>query len=245
MVLNCGLANGNYSYQATIMQIDGTTSTYSTTFTINRDETATTVISRPTIANETLSPGKIAFGAAAVWLGRPNRINYEWYRCKYPGTASDLLPRACTRINGATKSSYVITASDLGYYLRVANTAKIGRAALQSYSSSTALIDTLPVVDSIRVSAISNGVKSINGAWKSGTKIGLAYQWYSCAASLTANSAGIKRMPPLGCQSIAGATTPNLNYIRSQYLGRHILLGVTATNGVGSASYFTASVPVR
>jgi hypothetical protein len=77
------------------------------------------------------------------------------------------------------------------------------------------------------------------GVWQGFPTPTLSYQWYRCnsevvAAADTADS---------GCTSINGATTRHRN-VSDEDVGKHLVVGITATNSSGSAVRFTDSIYV-
>ena len=68
--------------------------------------TAPPTISGSTVEGETLNAGK------GTWTGNPTSYAYQWEDCNTAG-------EECANINGATASSYELTASDVERRVRV------------------------------------------------------------------------------------------------------------------------------
>ena len=71
--------------------------------------------SRPTITG-TAQQGHTLTALKGSWTNEPTGVTYQWMRCSSSGTA-------CVPIPGATSSTYVQQAADLGHTLKVVETA--------------------------------------------------------------------------------------------------------------------------
>jgi hypothetical protein len=69
----------------------------------------------PTISG-TAAQGQTLTAAAGTWSGEPTALAYQWRRCTAKGTG-------CLDVDGATDSTYAVTAADSGFRLRVVVTA--------------------------------------------------------------------------------------------------------------------------
>ncbi len=75
-------------------------------------------------------------GANGTWKGSP-AFTYKWYACSTSGSARSTVPAGCAAIKSATKTSFLITTSQLGKYLRFMVTAKNRRGSVVSISAAT------------------------------------------------------------------------------------------------------------
>jgi len=78
---------------------------------------APTVVSPPTVSSAEPAVGVTYYGSTGTWSGTPDiTYTFQWYGCDSSGTV-------CTPIAGATGSTYVLTAVDIGVFLQVQVTA--------------------------------------------------------------------------------------------------------------------------
>ena len=75
-------------------------------------------------------------GAKGTWQGSPT-FTYKWYSCSTSGSARTTVPSGCSAIGSATKTSFLITTSQLGKYLRFLVTAKNRGGSVISVSAAT------------------------------------------------------------------------------------------------------------
>ena len=156
------------------------------------------------------------------WDGTtPITFGYQWQRCTTAGT--------CTDISGATRSSYVPVASDVGYRLRATVTAtnSAGSASAASSPTGTVVAAASPPSayrqpDVHGRAQVGQTVSVDDGRWYGTSPIAFTYQWQRCSKGGA-------------CTGIGGAT-------RSAYVpvsgdvGYRLRATVTARNVVGSAS---------
>jgi hypothetical protein len=71
----------------------------------------------------------------------PGLANFSWYRCTN-AVATNLLsaPNSCTVVEGQTKATYKLTATDKGFYLVAASTSVNSTGSTSSFSKSTQLV---------------------------------------------------------------------------------------------------------
>ena len=173
------------------------------------------------------------------WKGTtPLTYTYQWQRCTSSGT--------CTNISGATKSSYVPVAADVGYRLRATVTAKNDAGSASTASNLTAAVAAVETPPSVTKQPDPHGTAQVgqtltvdNGGWKGTTPLTYTYQWQRCTSSGT-------------CTSISGATKSSYAPVAAD-VGYRLRATVTAKNSAGSAStasnataaVFQAVVPVN
>jgi PKD domain/Concanavalin A-like lectin/glucanases superfamily/NHL repeat len=149
-------------------------------------------ISGTSVEGETLtaSPG--------VWSGSPApSYVFRWERCNSAG-------EACSEIEGATGTTYLLGAVDVGHTLRVRVVATNAATSATASSSATATVESTGAVvpANTALPAISGSPKDGQtlsasvGSWEGTSLISYTYQWQSC------NEAGSD------CEAIEGATDP-------------------------------------
>ena len=204
------------------------------------------VTSDPTISASPVV-GTPLFKSAGSWRGTPTpTVSTKWLLCSKSGTASTSTsaraPTGCTVIAGAVEASYTPLLADAGMYLRVAETATNSAGSVTRYSATTSAVPlppspptsaTLPTVPS---SIRAGGSLTAKAGTFTGTQpMTYTYGWYTCtsaAASSTSLAAG--------CSEVTGQTTLRLR-TTTAHRGLYIVFRVTATNGLGTLSVFSAS----
>jgi hypothetical protein len=148
---------------------------------------------------------------------------YQWLRCPAAGGAAD--GSDCASIDGATSTSYVVAAGDVGFRLRVRVTATNADGQAVKASNATAAVtvqagppNTAP--PAITGSAVvGESLTASPGTW-TGTGITFAYLWSRCDATGAA------------CTDIATATQSTYTVVTAD-AGRTLRVKVTATNTSG------------
>jgi hypothetical protein len=108
----------------------------------------------PTISG-TATAGQTLTATAGTWTGTaPISNTYQWQRCNATGAA-------CTPIAGATSSTYVLQAADVGSTLRVAVTARNEAGSQTATSGQTSVIAPAGPAGQIK---LPNGLTSIPAA---------------------------------------------------------------------------------
>jgi hypothetical protein len=194
------------------------------------------VTAPPTISPTSgLTAGTVLTATPGTWSASSPTFTYQWQACNAAGGA-------CSSINGATASQYVVVAADSGSTFRVTVTATQGSSAASATSAATAVFQaaesavgvaatnvTLPTV-SVRPpagSSLDPGVVPVGaaltasvGSWRGQLPIRFDYQWKKCDATGS-------------CFAIPAATsaffTPGIDLF-----GWRVAVGVTGTNSLGS-----------
>jgi serine protease len=190
--------------------------------------------------------GTEASVSAGVWTGTPTpTVSLQWYRCTRTGsaTASSRAPSGCSSISGAITSAYTPLESDEGRYLRVGETAMNTAGSVTRFSA-TSLAVQMPPTPPYNVSAPSlpssprsgSRITASAGSFGGSKPISLSYAWYSCSAVVSASSATRSDL----CTVIPGETSTRYRPSSAQ-VGSFILVGVTAVNGYGSTTMYSAS----
>src|SRR5262249_37309823 len=124
--------------------------------------------------------------AVGTWTGTGTlTYDYQWSRC-------DLTGLACTALAGATSSTYVAQAADVGSTLRVAVTPRkaCGSSTASSDPTPTAVVDVAAPANSV-LPALSGtaqdgtALETTAGDWVGTGPITVAYQWQRCDATGT------------------------------------------------------------
>src|SRR5215211_4343642 len=111
-----------------------------------------------------------------AWSGTPPlTFAYRWRRCDSGGGS-------CSDIAGATSTSYVITAADVGSTIRVAVTASNAAGSSSATSAATAVVGaTAPVNTALpTISGTAQEGQTLTaapGSWSGTAPISYAYQW--------------------------------------------------------------------
>ena len=148
------------------------------------------------------------------WSNSPTSYSYQWQDCS----------ASCTNITGATGSSYVLQASDVGDTVDVVVTATNAGGSTPATSDQTATVQTPPAPANTAPPTISGiaepgqTLTASTGSW-SNNPTSYGYQWQDCSSS--------------SCSDIGGATKPSYT-LPSSYVGKTIDVVVTATNAGGS-----------
>lgn len=92
--------------------------------------------SPPTITG-TAQEGQTLSATTGTWTGSPTFYAYQWQRCDSSGGS-------CSAITGATATSYVLTASNVGSTLRVSVTATNAGGSATAVSAQTPVVAAVP-----------------------------------------------------------------------------------------------------
>ncbi|MGH3007977.1 MAG: hypothetical protein ACRDLM_01020 [Gaiellaceae bacterium] len=190
--------------------------------------TAPTNTSPPSISGSP-QEGQTLTAEPGTWSGSPTSFAYAWNRCDASGAS-------CTAIVGATATTYIPTAVDVGHTLTVTVTAKNAGGSGDATSAPTAVISSAAAPTNTAAPAVSGTVAIgstltvSNGTW-SGSPTGYTYSWSRC------NSSGAS------CSKIAGATH-NAYALTSADSGTTLRASVVATNNAGSTQATSAPTAV-
>jgi hypothetical protein len=159
------------------------------------------------------------------WANDPTTLAYAWMRCDSSGGD-------CSPILGATRTSYVLQAVDVGSTVTVAVTATNTEGSTVAVAAPTVVIAAVlpqvatlgPIIGTLQV---PKTLQVIRPTWHTTVDTRYSYQWQRC------NATGV------GCVDIAGAR--NLSYRLQTADARARLRVVTvATNVDGSTTVATA-----
>jgi hypothetical protein len=189
----------------------------------------------PTISGSP-AQGQTLTAAPGTWTGTPApTFAYQWLRCPPSGGASN--GSDCASIDGATTTSYVVAAGDVGFRLRVkvtgSNADGVGSPAVSNATASVTTQAGPPntAPPTITGSAVVGETLTANpGTW-TGTGIAFAYLWSRCdAAGAT-------------CADITTATQSTYTLVTADS-GKTLRVKVTGTNASGSNSVTSAQTAV-
>ena len=180
----------------------------------------------PTISG-TVRQGETLTVKAGLWSGStPITVTEQWQQCDVNGTA-------CSAISGATGTTYVLNAADVGKTIRVQETAKNGAGSAQAFSSPTAEVappNSAPAntaqPDPSGTAQDGQTLTVSNGTWTGTAPITYTYAWQRC----TSGSGS--------CTFITGATT-NTYVLVTADVGFQMRAEVIATNSIGNSSAFS------
>ena len=165
-----------------------------------------------------------------VWSGTPTiTFRYQWRRCDSGGSN-------CADIPAATLVTYVATAADIGRRLRVVVTATNSFGTGTATSEPSEPIAGVAPTNNVRpnisgVEEVGEQLFASPGTWTGSTPLTYTYQWRRC------NSAGA------ACIAIPSSTSSSY-VVQAADVGSTIVVAVTATNAVGSATGVSAATDV-
>jgi hypothetical protein len=175
----------------------------------------------------TAKDGQTLTSTTGTWTGTTT-LTYarQWRRCDSAGAN-------CADISGATATTYVLAAADVGTTIRVVLTASNSAGNASATSTATAAVTAAAPANSA-LPAITGTAKegqllsASTGTWTGSATIAYAYQWQSC------NTSGAS------CTAISGATLSSYR-LASTDVGKTVRVVVTATNATGSAAATSAA----
>jgi hypothetical protein len=183
----------------------------------------------------TPAQGQTLTATAGTWDNAPTSFAYQWMRCPSTGGAADASD--CAAIGGATTSTYILAAGDVGSRLRVRVTATNADGSTTVASNATALVTATatgppntqpPAITGQAV--VGQTLTASPGTW-TGTGITFAYQWRRCD---TAGAA---------CVDISGATATTYALVAAD-AGHTLRVEVTAKNASGETTVPSAATAV-
>ena len=181
--------------------------------------------------------------------GWPTPIeNFQWYRCTSQiDTAPASVPAGCTKIAGATNSSYLIVQADVRNYLLLEEKIWNAVGSVTKYTTSTRQIQQKPEI------APTSAVDGYQWVGEQLTAVGVSVtgfpeptttiQWQRCISSFFCQDISLPATPQDSSQPLA---TGNLYNLIVADRSSSIRVKITANNGVGSAvvSYSTPTAAI-
>ena len=209
----------------TASNADGAASALSSPTATVTESAAPVNTGEPSISGSAVE-GQTLAATSGTWTGgQPITFAYQWVRCGSNGGAAD--GSNCAFISGATKTTYVLTSTDVGSRMRVRVTATNSSGSQTAASNATQVVQTgkAPVntkAPSVSASWVEGNVATVDrGTWTGASSY--SYQWLRC------NSSGGS------CAAIAGATSTQYR-LTSSDVGRKVRANVTARNDRGSTT---------
>jgi hypothetical protein len=176
----------------------------------------------PTISG-TAQQGQTLTASVGNWTGQVTAYAYQWLRCNASGAG-------CAPIGGATASTYVLAAADVGFTIRVAVTASSTSGSATAQSTQTGVVQPPPTppanTSPPTISGTAQDGQTLTagtGTWTGTAPIAYAYQWLRCDGS------------GANCAALAGATASGY-VVASADVGSTLRVAVTASNAGGSTS---------
>jgi hypothetical protein len=175
----------------------------------------------PPVVSGTAQQGQQLSSTNGTWTNSPSSFALKWQRCD----AQDV----CTDINGATSSTYVLQAADVGDTIRsVVTASNAGGPGAPAASAETAVVTGIPVPVNTAPPVVSGTAQqgqtltTTNGTWTN-SPTSYSYQWRRC------DSAGAN------CANITGATSSSY-VLQAGDVGSTLVARVTAANAGGPGS---------
>jgi Bacterial Ig-like domain (group 3) len=153
-----------------------------------------------------------------AWSNNPTGFSYVWDDCNSSGT--------CSAINGATSTSYVLQASDVGNTIVAVVTAS--NAGGQTPATSNSVGPVLPAAPALASAPVLSGTAQqgdtlsvTSGSWNN-NPTGYSYTWQACTSAGSA------------CSPISGATSNSFKLTQAQ-VADYVTVTVVASNSGGQA----------
>ena len=158
------------------------------------------------------------------WYGAPTSYAYQWKR-------SATLGGSYSDIAAATNPTYVVSDSDVGYFIKVSVIATngLGSSSASLSSATSAVVDIAPTNTAIPVitgtARTGETLTSSRGSWTSSPSVSTTYTYQWKRASTVGGT----------YNNITSATDRTYDLTDSD-IDKFIKVAVTATNGIGSSS---------
>ena len=183
--------------------------------------TAIPTISGTARTAETLT----ASSPSSSWSGSPTSYSFQWSRSETSGGIYSNIATA------ATNSTYVVSDSDVGYYIKVSVVATngVGSSGAASSDPTTVVIDIAPTNTAIPV---------ITGTARTGeTLTSSKGSWTSAPSASTTYTYQWKRAGTVGGSYTDITSARNSTYVLTDTdIDKFIKVSVIATNGIGASS---------
>ena len=194
------------------------------TFGVSLAAAAPTNSALPVITGS-ISVGTTATVSKGTWAGSIENYSYQWRRC------SDLaITTTCIAIAGANSSTYAITSTDSGKYLRVSVTALDVSGGTTVLTAPTAIVLSPPVNTVLPVvsgtASFGNVLTTTSGIWSTPNAGIYTYKWLRCSNQAESS-----------CTYIPGATTSSYALAAAE-VGTYVRSEVTISD---STNRLTAS----
>ena len=178
----------------------------------------------PTIGGTARTGSTLTTTSTGTWSGSPTSYSYQWQR-------SDTSGGVYTDIGLERASSYVVSDSDVGYFIRVAVVATngIGSSSAASSDPTTVVIDIAPTNTALPVitgtARTGETLTSSKGSWTSAPTASTTYTYQWKRASTVGGS----------YTNIVSATDRTYDLTDAD-IDKFIKVSVIATNSIGASS---------
>ncbi|MEN9956545.1 MAG: hypothetical protein RIR46_153, partial [Actinomycetota bacterium] len=99
------------------------------------------IVSKASAFSGTAKNGKTLTAKLGTWVGTSKIVyKYQWMRCTATYKAATIKGAKCVAISKATKTTYKLTSSDVGKYVRFVVTATNGYGKLETHTATTAKV---------------------------------------------------------------------------------------------------------
>jgi hypothetical protein len=111
----------------------GTTTAYANVTGPVAARSSTLAATVPPVVTGNAMQGQVLTVSSGTWSTTPGSTTYAWQRCNPNG-------RVCAPIDGATSSTYTVTAADMGHALLAIIQATAGAATQAAWSTATTAV---------------------------------------------------------------------------------------------------------
>lgn len=179
----------------------------------------------PTFSGTARTGETLSTTSTGIWSGSPTSYSYQWTRS---ATSGDVYSNIAT---SATSSSYVVTESDVGYFIKLAVIATngVGSSSAATSDPTTVVVDIAPTNTALPAitgtARTGETLTSSKGTWTSSpsASTSYAYQWKRASTSSGTYA------------NIASATNSTYDPTDTD-IDKFIKVSVIATNSIGASS---------
>ena len=179
----------------------------------------------PTFSGNARTGETLSTTSTGTWLGSPTSYSYQWTRS---ATSDGVYSNIAT---AATSNSYVVSDSDVGYFIRVGVVATngIGSSSAASSDPTTVVIDIAPT---------NTALPAITGTTRTGeTLTSSKGSWTSSPTASTTYTFQWKRASTVGGSYANIPLALDRTYdLTDADIGKFIMASVIATNSIGASS---------
>ena len=212
-----------YHYRLVATNSDGTSYGYDSTLTTSTASPLASV--KPTVSGSAATLQTLS-ASNGTWSNTPTSYTYQWQIATSPTSG-------WSNIGGQTASTYTLAAGDAGASVRVGVTASNSFGSTTAYSgpagpvvSSAPVVSVKPVVSG--TASVGSVISTGNGTW-SNAPTSYTYQWQ------------IATSPTSGWSDVSGQTGSTYTLALGD-AGASFRVGVTASNGAGTATAYSGAV---
>jgi hypothetical protein len=210
--------------------------------------------------------GEEITGDEGVWRGfpKPSAV-YSWYTCTTANPSAPVRiaaasgvgvvpPAACTKITGATRSTFAVSETHLGkmliFMVTKSNNVTGTITTVNAYSQSSLPAAQPPVALAkpgiSSAGTVSNANPKVGSVWTVSTNIWAdpqpikTYQWYRCDTRIATGTTPITTLPSPSCVAISGATGTSYT-IAAEDSGKFISIEAIASNAADTIRQWSNS----